>query len=51
MSQEHINTLSSVIMKPYQQKIIRFFKKMEDTTSKSPYLMSVEEALADLESK
>jgi len=50
-AQEHINTLSFVLMKPYQQKIIQFFKKIEDDTQKLPYIMPVEDALMRMKTR
>lgn len=49
--QEHINTLSFVLMKPYQQKIIQFFKKIEDDSQKLPYSMPVEDALMRMKTR
>lgn len=49
-AQEHINTLSFVLMKPYQQKIIQFFKKIQDDAM-TPYSMPVEEALEQMKKR
>lgn len=44
-SEGFVNTLSNVLMEPYQMKIVSYFKKKDDDTSKLAYTIPIETAI------
>ena len=47
-SEGFVNALSNVLMEPYQMKIISYFKKRQDDTSKRAYTIPTETAISQL---
>ena len=46
--QGYINALSNVLMEPYQMKIVSYFKKKQDDSSKLAYAIPIETAIDQL---